>query len=60
MAKQPDKEPDPKEAERRFNETLERLVNTPHKPHIKKSETDSVKTAKATPGVKSRRRPAAG
>jgi hypothetical protein len=30
-----DKSPpeDDKEAERRFNETLGRLVNTPHKPH---------------------------
>jgi len=26
-------ESDKKEAERRFNETLSRLVNTPHKPH---------------------------
>lgn len=26
-------ETDEKEAERRFNETLGRLVNTPHKPH---------------------------
>ena len=34
-------EPDDKEAERRFNETLGRLVNTPHKPHKPKVADDS-------------------
>jgi len=33
MADETPKPEDEKEAERRFQETLGRLVNTPHKPH---------------------------
>jgi hypothetical protein len=33
MKTSPDPSADEKEAERRFQETLGRLVNTPHKPH---------------------------
>jgi hypothetical protein len=33
MTDKPPEPEDEKEAERRFNETLGRLVNTPHKPH---------------------------
>lgn len=32
-----------REAERRFNETLGRLVNTPPKPHVKNPETEPAK-----------------
>jgi hypothetical protein len=52
----PDKPPEPeddKEAERRFNETLGRLVNTPHKPHVKKLETDSGRTGEKRTAPKS-------
>lgn len=33
MAEEPSKTEDDKEAERRFNETLGRMLGTPHKPH---------------------------
>jgi len=37
----------PAEAERRFNRLVGKLVNTPHKPHVKKAETS---TAERTRG----------
>lgn len=46
MAENPQEPDAEKEAERRFQETLGRLVNTPHKPHkpTKKRKSDSSKT----------------
>jgi hypothetical protein len=46
MTDKPPEPEDEKEAERRFNETLGRLVNTPHKPHVKKLETEAPKAGK--------------
>jgi hypothetical protein len=50
-----DKPSDEKEAERRFNETLGRLVNSPPKPHNlgKKLETESAKAEKERAALKS-------
>jgi len=44
-------------AQERFDRGITNALRTPPKPHVKKSETDSPKTAKATTGVRSRRRP---
>jgi len=42
VPKDTDKLP-PAEAERRFNESLKRLVNTPHKPHKPTNPTGDAK-----------------
>lgn len=51
MNAKPEAEDDEKEAERRFQETLGRLVNTPHKPHAPLTPKPEKRPAKKAASV---------
>ena len=46
--------PDDKEAERRFNETLGRMLGTPHKPHRAADSAENEREPKPAPPTKGR------